>query len=113
LRERYSPQNVVRRLQYHVPGWLEQLPQVPDALFSQLQSGRHAPVNRHADTGAARRQRQRAATRRRRHMAGAACAAGALLAVPALQATLSALPPTSWVLLAVAAFLLWPRTQED
>lgn len=114
LRERYSPQNVIKRLQYHVPGWLEQLPQVPDALLEQLQSGRGAPFNRHVDTGAARRQRQRAATRRRRRqMAGAACAAGALLTIPALQTTLSSVPATSWGLWAAAIFFLWPRTQEN
>ncbi len=114
LRERYSPQNVIKRLQYHVPGWLEQLPQVPDAMLRQLQGPRQASVAPHAATGAGRRQRQRAATRRRRRlMAGSVCAVGALLSVPALRATLDALPPVSWALLAAAVFLLWPRTQEN
>ncbi len=115
LRERYSPQQMVKRLQYHVPSWLERLPQVPDALFEQLLDKRPVPAaTRRAGDGAMRRQQQRMAVRRqRRQIAGVACASGAVLSVPSFQPLLSALPPTGWFLFALAAVLLWPRKQDD
>jgi len=114
LRERYSPQNVVRRLQYHVPSWLEQLPQVPDAILDQLQGNRDVPTGRRADAGALRRQRRQALTRQRwRQLAGIGCATLALLWVPPLQETLSRIPPASWALSIAAVFLLWTRARED
>ncbi|MFN2327865.1 MAG: ubiquinone biosynthesis regulatory protein kinase UbiB [Chromatocurvus sp.] len=114
LRERYSPQQMVKRLQYYLPSWLERLPQVPDALFEQLQSRRQATPARRSSEGAMRRQQQRLAARRQhRQIAGAACAGGALLTIPALQPVLSTLPPAGWFLFALAAALLWPRAQED
>jgi ubiquinone biosynthesis protein len=36
LRERYSPKSLLKHLQRHAPGWLEQLPHVPDRLFERL-----------------------------------------------------------------------------
>ena len=114
MRERYLPQNVLKRLQYRVPGWLEQLPQLPDAILDQLQGRHNVPATRRADTGAARRQRQQAASRRfRRQIAGVACGAGALLSIPSLQSVLSPVPTIGWLLFAAAVLLLWPRTQED
>lgn len=114
LRDRYSPQQVVKRLQYYLPSWLERLPQVPDVLFEQLQGNRQTPAARRSNTGALRRQQQRRAARRqRRYVAAAACVCGALLTVPSLQSLLSTLPPMGGFLLALAALLLWPRTRED
>lgn len=36
LRERYSPKAMLKQLQRHAPGWLEQLPQIPDLVFDRL-----------------------------------------------------------------------------
>jgi ubiquinone biosynthesis protein len=36
LRERYSPKAILKQLQRHAPGWLEQLPHIPDLVFERL-----------------------------------------------------------------------------
>jgi ubiquinone biosynthesis protein len=41
LRERYSPKSVFKQLERHLPGWLEQLPRIPDLVFERL----NAPVS--------------------------------------------------------------------
>ena len=38
LRKRYSPSALYRLLRHRLPGWLEQLPELPDLLFSELKS---------------------------------------------------------------------------
>jgi ubiquinone biosynthesis protein len=40
IQDRYSPQSVFKRLQRHAPSWLEQLPQLPDAVLESLQQSR-------------------------------------------------------------------------
>ena len=40
VQERYSPQSMLKRLQRQAPSWLEQLPQLPDAVLDSLQQGR-------------------------------------------------------------------------
>jgi ubiquinone biosynthesis protein len=36
MKERYAPLGVLRRLRRHLPGWLERMPEVPDALLDAL-----------------------------------------------------------------------------
>ncbi len=45
VQQRYSPQSVFKRLQRHAPSWLEQLPQLPEALLESLQQSRS--IDRH------------------------------------------------------------------
>ena len=40
VRERYSPKSLLKQFQKQAPGWLEQLPQVPDLMLGRL----HAPA---------------------------------------------------------------------
>ena len=41
LKERYSPSSLVKQLKKYAPGWLEQLPQLPDHIFESL-AGNHS-----------------------------------------------------------------------
>lgn len=39
LKERYSPSSILKQIQRYAPGWLEQLPHVPDLVFNRLHAG--------------------------------------------------------------------------
>jgi ubiquinone biosynthesis protein len=114
LAERYAPQNVAKRLQHYLPSWLEQLPQVPEAIFEQLQQGRQVPWRGRCEQALDSHRRRLAQQRRqRRLLGGLACFGAALAATPALRPLLAALPLHSWLLLGAALWLLWPRAEQD
>lgn len=109
--ERYSPQAVIKRLQRHVPSWLEQLPQLPDAILHNLQrpQGQRSAVQQLQsrydldDRRAALRQRQR------QYFAALAAGTALVLALPGGWQTAADAPLASWLLIAITATLLWPR----
>ncbi|MEE4109936.1 MAG: ubiquinone biosynthesis regulatory protein kinase UbiB [Halieaceae bacterium] len=109
ISERYSPQAVVRRLQEHAPNWLEQLPQLPEAVLDNLQGrrdrGRREALALAAERRALQRRQQLA---RRRYAAAMLCAVAAGAALPPVRDLLQEAPPVSWLLLAIAAGLAWP-----
>lgn len=111
MRERYSPQQVARRLQRQLPSWLEQLPRVPDAVLDSLQQAAHPPA---ASTATPRQHSAPPAPsigeRRRRFLAILALllAAFPLLFEPRV---LGGLPWWSWLSLAAGLILLWPRAR--
>jgi len=112
VQQRYSPQSMFKRLQRHAPSWLEQLPQLPEAVLETLQQARD--TERRPPAQPPRRDEQSgpstALARRRRHwLAGIACASAAATAVPGIWQQLVAAPSISWVLAAVGLYLLWPR----
>ena len=115
--ERYSPQSILKRLQRHAPSWLEQLPQVPDAVLDSLQNSRERELQFHAQQQQQEEQRkQRLLIDRRRKrsvLAAVACIFAALMALPNGTALVAQIPPISWVLGVVAVVLLWPRTLGD
>jgi ubiquinone biosynthesis protein len=39
IRDRYSPASIFKQLKRHVPGWLEQLPSLPDKVLDNLEQG--------------------------------------------------------------------------
>lgn len=43
VRERYSPRNLLKKLRYKLPNWLEQLPDVPDHLLAKLAQPAQGP----------------------------------------------------------------------
>ncbi|MEP4486100.1 MAG: ubiquinone biosynthesis regulatory protein kinase UbiB [Halioglobus sp.] len=115
--ERYSPQNILKRLQRHAPSWLEQLPQVPDAVLDNLQSARERELQFQAQQNQQEEQRkQRSIIDRRRKrsvLAAVACVFAALMALPNGTALVTQIPPISWLLGAAAVALLWPGSSGD
>jgi ubiquinone biosynthesis protein len=107
--ERYSPQAVVRRLQQHAPAWLEQLPQLPEAVIENLQGQRDRQRRMQRELAAERRKRDQQEKRaRRRYVAAMLCVVAAGAALPPVRDVLEQAPTVSWLLLAVAAGLAWP-----
>jgi ubiquinone biosynthesis protein len=113
VQERYSPQAVFKRLQRHLPSWLEQLPQLPDAVLESLQHARGPdPQTRQLQQRTRLLERELLAQQRlrKRHLlAGLAGLLALLLALPDSAGQLLNLPAASWALAAVAVALLWPR----
>jgi ubiquinone biosynthesis protein len=113
VQQRYSPQSMLRRIQRHAPSWLEQLPQLPDAVLDSLQQGREPEAGAgHLKHHARARERQAALRRsaqRRRFAAALALLAAAALAIPEARALLAQLPLASWLLGGLGLALLWPR----
>lgn len=116
VQERYSPQSVFKRLQRHLPSWLEQLPQVPDAVLDNLQRTRGVPAaqtrqwhqSRELQAGRGRQQ----CARRRQLVATLAVVLAVVLALPDGITLLAELPWASWLLAGVALALLWPRGSD-
>jgi len=99
LRERYSPRNLMKKLQHRLPRWLEQLPDVPDYILNQLQTPPSAPPPPPPKT------KSRHKHRNKDKFAWVLIIASLLFALaPTLQ-----LPLLSWVGLAVAALILFSR----
>ncbi|MEL7043731.1 MAG: ubiquinone biosynthesis regulatory protein kinase UbiB [Pseudomonadota bacterium] len=109
ISERYSPQSLVRRLQQHAPNWLEQLPQLPEAVIENLQGTRDRQRRQKlARVAEHREQERRARSARRRYVAAMLCVIAAGAALPPVRELLEQAPPVSWLLVAIAAGLAWP-----
>ena len=113
IQARYSPQGIAGRLRDKLPSWLEQLPQLPDALLG------HAQQARQLDSIAQRQQRQldklqrqlrsARAQRKRLLLSLLLCSSAVVIALPDSLTRLAQAPPLSWGLLALGLYLLWPR----
>ncbi len=102
LRQRYSPRSLARKIRQRLPGWLEQLPEVPDALLRRLDTPlSHAP--------AAVAPPPPPATRWRRPLGGLLIVGALLSGIPALIGWLAQLPWPSWIALALGLLLLARR----
>ena len=112
VQQRYSPQSVLKRLQRQAPSWLEQLPQLPEAMLDSLQNSRGnerylSERPQHLDD---EKQAIKQRSRRRRHLLGAlACLAAVASLVPNVDQYLANAPLISWLLAGLGASLLWPR----
>ena len=109
VNDRYSPQTVMRKLQQHAPSWLEQLPQLPEAVMESLLRQREG--QREAEAELVRLREQRATEKRqarRRFVAVTACLLAAATLLPSLRTQLLEAPAITWALLAIAAGLAWP-----
>ncbi len=113
VQQRYSPQSIFKRLQRHAPSWLEQLPQLPEAVMESLQQGRdfdlRVPQAAQHRTNVEQAEVTAVARRRRHLLAGTACVAAAITAFPGAVQHLADVPLISWLLAGTGLFLLWPR----
>ena len=102
VQERYSPQSVLKRLQRHAPSWLEQLPQLPDAVMDNLQQSREMEerFNRQQRSMEAMRkaEREQLSKQRRLTLAALACIGAAISVFPGALQQLTEAPTVSWVL---------------
>jgi len=111
--QRYSPQGILERLQRNAPSWLEQLPQLPEAVFESLQHTRELDSQAHRQQqrlDQLQRQIQREDSQRKRLVVAILVfGAAAATAVPEGLQQLSQWPLLSWGLLGIGFYLLWPR----
>lgn len=114
VQQRYSPQSMFKRLQRSAPSWLEQLPQLPEAVLESLQNaggGERRPPSPPQQREDQSKQAAALARRRRYCLGGIACVAAAATAIPGVWQELGNAPLISWLLAAAGAFLLWPRNR--
>jgi len=118
LEDRYSPPAVIRRMQRQAPSLLEQLPQLPELLLSNLQN-RGVPNSAAPEvaTQQARssvsmaRPKIRSRIRPRDILGGVAILCAVILATPGGLQWLADAPLASWLLVGVGFFLLWRRRE--
>ena len=103
VERRYSPQAVLQRLQHHAPSWIEQLPQLPEALLESLQQSQHKP--RLPVASRQRRKRQS----RQPLLGGVLLATAAFTAIPGGLQIVAEAPAAAWLLALTGIWLLLPR----
>ena len=115
VQERYSPRGMLERLQRNAPSWLEQLPQLPEAVFENLQRSRELEsqsLQQHRRLDQLQRQVQREDGRRKRLVIAMLVFGGAAAtAFPDGISQMGQLPLVSWGLVGLGLYLLWPRKQ--
>ena len=113
IQERYSPQAMMDRLRRQAPSWLEQLPQLPEALFDSLQQTREldsqARFQRKRLDQLQEQIQQEDSRRKRGVIALLLFGAAAATAVPEGLQQLSNWPLLSWGMIGIGLLLLWPR----
>ncbi|MHA7815732.1 MAG: ubiquinone biosynthesis regulatory protein kinase UbiB [Pseudohaliea sp.] len=113
VQDRYSPQSMLKRIQHQAPGWLEQLPRVPDVVLENLREARDSETRLQAELARqARREAEARRGERRRLLAAAACALGAVALLPGVRAGLAVVPLPSLLLGVAALALAWPRRAQ-
>ena len=115
MRQRYSPQGLLERLRRNAPSWLEQLPQLPDAVLESLQHSRELETQtqqQQQQLESLQAQVQREDSRRKRMVIAMLLFGGAAAtAFPEGVQQMSQWPLLSWGLLGIGLYLLWPRSQ--
>ncbi len=116
IQDRYSPQAMLERMRRQAPGWLEQLPQLPEAVFESLQQTREldnqARYQRQRLDDLQRQIQQEDGRRKRGVVALLMFGGAAAIAVPEGINQLATWPFMSWALLGMGLLLLWPRPRR-
>jgi ubiquinone biosynthesis protein len=117
VQERYSPQSMLRKIQRQAPSWLEQLPQLPDAVMENLQHSRDLEQrsslqqrrldNFQAQLESGKRQRKY------RTIAFIALLGAIVVATPGSARLLEQAPTLAWLLALAALFLYWRSDSSD
>lgn len=115
VEQRYSAQGIFDRLRKHAPSWLEQLPQLPEAVFENLQHARNIDEQSELQKQQLQRLQQQVqredSQRKRLVLAMLLFGGAAATAFPEGLEQLSQWPLASWALIGVGLYLLWPRRQ--
>ena len=115
VQQRYSPQGMLDRLRRNAPSWLEQLPQLPDAMLENLQHARELEAQSQQQQqrlDQLQQQIQRENGQRKRLVVALMVFGGAAAtAFPEGLEQISQWPLMSWGLLGIGFYLLWPRKQ--
>ena len=112
VRDRYSPQTMLRRVSHRLPGLLEQLPHLPESLLERGQLPQRGESEATRELFARFDAESRARERRSRNqrLAILALIAAALFTDPAISASLNELPPIS-IGLGLAAIYFFIRAR--
>ncbi|NKI19488.1 ubiquinone biosynthesis regulatory protein kinase UbiB [Spongiibacter sp. KMU-166] len=112
VRDRYSPQTMLRRVSHRLPGLLEQLPHLPESLLERGQLPQRGESEATRELFARFDAENRARERRSRNqrLAILALIAAALFTDPAISASLNELPPIS-IGLGLAAIYFFIRAR--
>lgn len=105
VRDRYSPQSMLKRVSHRLPGWLEQLPHLPETLLERGTPSKHNAGDdlRHKDE-IGLIVREQAARARNQRIAIVALICAAVIANPDLRQVLRDLPDSSIVLFGIAFY---------
>jgi ubiquinone biosynthesis protein len=110
LRDRYSPQSMLRKVSHRLPGWLEQLPHLPETLLERGNNPYQMPAKYELQRQAFEKSQEiRAQNRRGRSqwLAILSLVAAIIVAKPEWQLQLQTLPASSIALLALSAFFMF------
>ncbi|MFQ3200322.1 MAG: ubiquinone biosynthesis protein [Zhongshania sp.] len=105
VRDRYSPQSVLKRVSHRLPGWLEQLPHLPETLLERRTPGKHNTADdvRHKnEIGLILREQTDRARNQRIAIVALICAA--VVANSDLRQVLRDLPDSSILLFGIAFY---------
>lgn len=113
LKDRYAPKQMLKRVQRYVPGWLEQLPSLPDKFMRHLsQVDAIESLNKDQQRYIDELQQQRTSQRRQKRYSKLLILLIAAIVTsfePDLQAALSNLSNTS-IIMSLVVILIWLRS---
>ncbi|MFT7404377.1 MAG: ubiquinone biosynthesis protein [Zhongshania sp.] len=105
VRDRYSPQNMLKRVSHRLPGWLEQLPHLPETLLERGTPSKHnAGDDLHHKNQLGLIVREQAARARNQRIAIVALICAAVIANSDSRQVLQDLPDSSIALFGIAFY---------
>ena len=117
VQERYSPQSMLKRLQRHAPSWLEQLPQLPDAVFESLQHSKalDSQARQQQQDQERLKTQERAKKRRQKRqiLAGFVLILAVVTAIPGGWQQLANVPLVTWILAGLGLALVMPGSDSS